>query len=592
MARDLHLHRRTRPRRAHQDPGRAGRRPSATPPATAARSRRLARVRPTDHPLGGNRTRRLRQQGQPGQGLRAVLRHQPGLHDETELVEWGVTAITRYDPLRPRDPGRQPQRHLPHRRVRPVADGHLRRERHRPRPRAMAAPGTPRAAPAQLGADEARRRHQGRRPRQHARPVRISTPLAGCSAPSPTTARRQRTQYSPPCSPSTSRASALATTDALGRAVLTQDYDMAGAEIHQQQRRRRASAGCSLTPAVSSCRPGTAAASADQRRLRRTPPPDRRSSVDERHRRRRLAEQIDLRRDARRRPTPRRRNLRGALYQHYDEAGLATTVAAGLQGQHPDRHPPAPRRLHAATSTGRQSPASTPTQMFTTTTAYDALNRRHRPPPPTAASPHPAYNERSLLAAVTVTLPGAAATDRLRHQRHLQRQGPAPDHRLRQRRRHHLHLRPRDVPAHRPDTTRPQRRRSPLQDLSATPTTPSATSPGLADAAQQTIFFNNQVVTPSADYTYDPIYRLTGATGREHSSARPPSRSPPGTTPPGSTCRCPPTARPCATTPRTTPTTRSATSRSASPTAAARRRKLDPHLRLRRTQHTRPPTTS
>jgi len=33
---------------------------------------------------------------------------------------------------------------------------------------------------------------------------------------------------------------------------------------------------------------------------------------------------------------------------------------------------------------------------------------------------------------------------------------------------------------------------------------------------QDVIFFRNQRVEPSADYTYDPLYRLTAATGREH----------------------------------------------------------------------------
>jgi RHS repeat-associated protein len=36
------------------------------------------------------------------------------------------------------------------------------------------------------------------------------------------------------------------------------------------------------------------------------------------------------------------------------------------------------------------------------------------------------------------------------------------------------------------------------------------------DAAQQTIFFSNKRVEPSADYTYDALYRLIEATGREH----------------------------------------------------------------------------
>ena len=38
----------------------------------------------------------------------------------------------------------------------------------------------------------------------------------------------------------------------------------------------------------------------------------------------------------------------------------------------------------------------------------------------------------------------------------------------------------------------------------------------IRDDAQQRIFFANQRVEPSADYTYDPLYRLIEATGREH----------------------------------------------------------------------------
>ena len=38
----------------------------------------------------------------------------------------------------------------------------------------------------------------------------------------------------------------------------------------------------------------------------------------------------------------------------------------------------------------------------------------------------------------------------------------------------------------------------------------------IRDNAQQTIFFRNQRVEPSNDYTYDALYRLTQASGREH----------------------------------------------------------------------------
>ena len=38
----------------------------------------------------------------------------------------------------------------------------------------------------------------------------------------------------------------------------------------------------------------------------------------------------------------------------------------------------------------------------------------------------------------------------------------------------------------------------------------------IRDDAQQTIYFRNKRVEPSNDYTYDALYRLIEATGREH----------------------------------------------------------------------------
>jgi RHS repeat-associated protein len=54
-----------------------------------------------------------------------------------------------------------------------------------------------------------------------------------------------------------------------------------------------------------------------------------------------------------------------------------------------------------------------------------------------------------------------------------------------------------------------------LQDLAYT-YDPAGNVTFIRDDAQQTIFFNNRRVEPSADYTYDAIYRLIEATGREH----------------------------------------------------------------------------
>jgi RHS repeat-associated protein len=45
----------------------------------------------------------------------------------------------------------------------------------------------------------------------------------------------------------------------------------------------------------------------------------------------------------------------------------------------------------------------------------------------------------------------------------------------------------------------------------------------IRDAAQQTVFFNNAVVEPSCDYSYDALGRLTEASGREQAGAPAPS---------------------------------------------------------------------
>ena len=78
------------------------------------------------------------------------------------------------------------------------------------------------------------------------------------------------------------------------------------------------------------------------------------------------------------------------------------------------------------------------------------------------------------------------------------------------------------------------------------------------------IFFCNQRVEPSADYTYDALYRLVSATGREHlgqtGSAINPPQQVTNDDSSGSAFPSPATAKPWAPIPRPTPMTRLATS--------------------------------
>jgi RHS repeat-associated protein len=54
-----------------------------------------------------------------------------------------------------------------------------------------------------------------------------------------------------------------------------------------------------------------------------------------------------------------------------------------------------------------------------------------------------------------------------------------------------------------------------LQDLNYT-YDPVGNITQIRDDAQETIFFNNQIVSPQNDFIYDAVYRLVSATGREH----------------------------------------------------------------------------
>jgi RHS repeat-associated protein len=74
--------------------------------------------------------------------------------------------------------------------------------------------------------------------------------------------------------------------------------------------------------------------------------------------------------------------------------------------------------------------------------------------------------------------------------------------------------------------TRATRRRGRLQDLSYL-YDPSGNLTRVQDRAQQDIFFAGQVVSPTADYTYDATYRLIEASGREHRAPDGPRRGGP-----------------------------------------------------------------
>ena len=162
-------------------------------------------------------------------------------------------------------------------------------------------------------------------------------------------------------------------------------------------------------------------------------------------------------------------------------------------------------------------------ETFTTVTAYDALNRAT-----SIRTPHnanipaseilPAYNEASLLESVNVKLRGAATATNFVQNIDYDAKG------LRERIRYGngsttgYTYDGKTFRLKRLLTTR-NNGADVLQDLNYTYDAVGNITQ-IDDNAQQTMFFNGSVVSPSQKFEYDALYRLVKATGREHVSVK------------------------------------------------------------------------
>jgi YD repeat-containing protein len=153
-------------------------------------------------------------------------------------------------------------------------------------------------------------------------------------------------------------------------------------------------------------------------------------------------------------------------------------------------------------------------ETFTSSTTYDALNRPLTVTTPDGSIYRPTFNEANLLNEVDVNVRGETTPTRFvtnidynaKGQRELIEYGNNV--------KTEYSYDPLTVRLRNLKTTRGADH-APMQDLSYT-YDPAGNITKITDAAQQTIYFNNQVVTPDADYIYDSIYRLIQAEGREH----------------------------------------------------------------------------
>jgi len=204
-------------------------------------------------------------------------------------------------------------------------------------------------------------------------------------------------------------------------------------------------------------------------------------------------------------------NHRGKVYRQFDQAGVVTNAAYDFKGNLLESRRQLLRNYKSAPDWSG-SPALE-AETFTGRTAFDALNRPVELRPPDGSLIRPTYNEANLLERIEANLRGAATATTFVADLDYNAKG--------QRERIEYGNGAVTSYTYDPLTFRLTRLRTTrsggdvLQDLRYT-YDPAGNITHIRDEAQQTVYFNNAVVEPHAEYTYDAIYRLIEATGREH----------------------------------------------------------------------------
>jgi RHS repeat-associated protein len=207
------------------------------------------------------------------------------------------------------------------------------------------------------------------------------------------------------------------------------------------------------------------------------------------------------------------KNHRTRTYKVYDAVGVVTSDEYDFKGNLRNSS----RTLaddYKKIYDWKNDTVQTSWEVFTSRTAFDALNRPISVTAPDTSIYHATFNEANLLQTVDVTLRGAQTPTpfvtnidyNAKDQRELIEYGNSVRTEYRY-----------DSLTFRLISLRTTRGtdQALLQDLSYS-YDPAGNITQIRDGAQQTIYFSNQVVTPDNDYTYDAVYHLINAQGREH----------------------------------------------------------------------------
>jgi RHS repeat-associated protein len=207
------------------------------------------------------------------------------------------------------------------------------------------------------------------------------------------------------------------------------------------------------------------------------------------------------------------RNLRARIAKQFDEAGLLTNKQFDFKANLVS----ASRQLLAdyrAAGVDWSGPPELEADVYESANTYDALNRIVTSTTPDASVVRPYFNDANLLNRVEVNLRGAAEAtlfvNAIQYNARGQREFIAYGNGARTR----LTYDPVTFRLSQLKTMRHDESGA-LQDLGYT-YDPVGNITFIRDAAQENVYFKNQVVSASNSYTYDAVYRLLAADGREH----------------------------------------------------------------------------
>lgn len=217
-------------------------------------------------------------------------------------------------------------------------------------------------------------------------------------------------------------------------------------------------------------------------------------------------------------PDAQRRNLRGRLVRHYDTGGLVETAAYDVHG----RPTSVARRIAKdyrgiVDWTDANLVVGLEDRAFTFTTELDALGKTIRQVVPDGSVVMPSYDEGGLLRGERVVHAGAREAavyvdeivynERGQRERIVYGNGVATTFSFDRRTFRLRRLQSR------------RRNGDPLQDWHYT-FDPVGNITRIEDRNAPVVFFDNQKITSVATYTYDALYRLIEATGRENDTVR------------------------------------------------------------------------